>query len=102
MWAPKGRELYYYAGRMMAVTIEAEPAFSAGNPEVLVRGEYFVTHAFSPYDISPDGQRFLMIKEPPEPSEAAEPVKKPPIAELIFVDNWDAALKRIAPVEHRR
>ena len=102
MWAPNGRELYYYAGRMMAVTIETEPAFSAGNPEVLFRGEYFVTHAFSPYDISPDGQRFLMIKEPPEPSEAAEPVKTPPTTELIVVDNWDAALKHIAPVEHRR
>ncbi len=47
-------------------------------------------------------RRFLMIKEPPEPSEAAEPVKTPPTTELIVVDNWDAALKRIAPVEHRR
>ncbi len=55
MWAPKGLELYYYAGRMMVVKIETEPVFAAGNPEELFRGEYFVTHAFSPYDISPEG-----------------------------------------------
>jgi serine/threonine-protein kinase len=101
MWAPNGRELYYYAGRMMAVMIETEPAFAAGNPEVLFRGEYFVTHSNSPYDISPDGQRFLMMKEDPQPQEAAEPVETPPITELIVVDNWDEVLRRITPVEGR-
>lgn len=99
MWAPKGLELYYYASRMMVVKIETEPVFAAGNPEELFRGDYFVTHSISPYDISPDGQHFLMIKEAPEPSEAAEPVEIPPITELIVVNNWDAALKRTAPAE---
>jgi Tol biopolymer transport system component len=97
IWAPDGRELYYYAGQMMAVTIETEPAFAAGNPEVLFRGEYFVTHSNSPYDISPDGLRFLMIKEDKEAQEAAEPAKAPPITELIVVENWDEVLKGIAP-----
>ena len=96
MWGPKGRELYYYAGRMMAVTIETEPAFAAGNPEVLFSGEYFVTFSNRPYDISPDG-RFLMIKEDREAQEAAEPAKAPPMTELIVVDNWDEVLKGIAP-----
>ena len=98
MWAPNGKELYYYANRMMAVTIETEPAFSAGNPEELFRGEYFVTHSNSPYDISHDG-RFLMIKEAPEPPEAAAAVETPPTTELIVVDNWDAALRHSAPPE---
>ncbi len=84
---------------MMAVTIETEPAFAAGNPEVLFRGEYFVSHSISPYDISPDGQRFLMIKEDKEAREAAEPAETPPTTELIVVENWDEALKGIAPVE---
>ncbi len=101
MWAPNGRELYYYAGQMMAVMIETEPAFAAGNPEVLFRGEYFVTHSNSPYDISPDGLRFLMMKEDPQPQEAAEAVEAPPITELIVVDNWDEVLRRITPVEGR-
>ena len=101
LWGPKGRELYYYAGRMMAVMIETEPAFAVGNPEVLFSGEYYVTLSNRPYDISPDGKRFLMIKEAPEPSEAAAPVETPPITELIVVDNWDAALERITPVEKK-
>ncbi len=42
---------------------------------------------------------FLMIKEDKEAQEAAEPVETPPITELIVVDNWDEAFKRIAPVE---
>ncbi len=95
MWAPDGKELYYFANRMMAVKIETEPAFAAGNPEELFRGDYFVTHSNSPYDISPDGQRFLMMKEDPQPQEAAEPVETPPITELIVVDNWDEVLKGI-------
>jgi Tol biopolymer transport system component len=99
IWAPNGRELYYYAGRMMAVKIETEPAFAAGNPEVLFRGEYFVTHSNRPYDISPDGQRFLMIKEDSQAREAAEAVEAPPITELIVVDNWNEVLKGIAPAE---
>ncbi len=102
-WAPDGRELYYdaYPDQMMVVTIETEPAFAAGNPEVLFRGEYVLgSHSgpdASPYDISPDGQRFLMIKEDKEAREAAEPVKAPPTIELIVVDNWDEVLKGITP-----
>ena len=101
IWAPDGRELYYdaYPDQMMVVTIEIEPTFAAGNPEVLFRGDYFVTHAFSPYDISPDGQRFLMIKEDSQARDAAEAVEAPPITELIVVDNWNEVLKGIAPVE---
>ena len=84
----------------MVVTIETEPAFAAGNPEVLFRGEYVFSHSgpeVGPYDISPDGQRFLMIKDDKEAREAAEAVEVPPITELIVVDNWDEALKGITP-----
>jgi serine/threonine-protein kinase len=52
-----------------------------------------------PFDISPDGQRFLMIKEDKEAQEAAEAVETPPTTELIVVDNWDEVLKRITPAE---
>ena len=52
-----------------------------------------------PYDISPDGQRFLKIKEDKQTREAAEAVETPPITELIVVDNWDEVLKDHVPVE---
>ncbi len=81
----------------MVVTIETEPSFAAGNPEKLFSGNYLTFGTIRPYDISPDGQRFLMIKEAPQPPEAAEPVETPPITELIVVENWDEALKGVAP-----
>ena len=66
VWSPFGNELFYRSGnRMMAVSVETEPTFRAGRPEVLFEGKY-VTTRISPgnpyYDISRDGQRFLMIK----------------------------------------
>jgi serine/threonine-protein kinase len=105
IWAPDGRELYYdtYPDQMMVVTIETEPTFAAGNPEVLFRSDYVLAcHSGpdpSPYDISPDGQRFLMIKEEKQAQEGDEAVEIPPITELIVVDNWDEELKRLAPAE---
>jgi serine/threonine-protein kinase len=105
IWAPDGRELYYdtYPDQMMVVTIETKPAFSAGNPEVLFRSEYVLaSHSGpdpSPYDISPDGKRFLMIKEEKQAQEGDEAVEIPPITELIVVDNWDEVLQRLTPAE---
>ncbi len=105
IWSPHGRELYYddYPDQMMVVTIETEPTFAAGNPEVLFRSEYVLaSHSGpdpSPYDISPDGKRFLMIKEETQAQEGDEAAETPPITELIVVDNWDEVLKRLAPAE---
>ena len=63
LWAPDGRELFYRSGdRMMVVRVETEPTFKAGSPELLFTGSYSVA-AGRNYDIDPDGQRFLMLKE---------------------------------------
>jgi dipeptidyl aminopeptidase/acylaminoacyl peptidase len=104
VWAPDGRELYYwsYSGQMTAVRIETEPAFAVGNPEELFGGEYLTFTANRPFEISPDGQRFLMIKEDKEAREAAEAATTPPITELIVVDNWDEVLRGIAPADGKR
>ena len=68
MWARSGRELFYRnnAGdEMMVVDITAEPTFSASTPRVLFEGELQRSSGTSShYDISPDGQRFVMIQQP--------------------------------------
>ena len=43
------------------------------------------------YDISPDGQRFLMMKEGGGSEQATAPIN------LIVVQNWDQELKRLVP-----
>jgi hypothetical protein len=48
---------------MMAVDINTQPGFSAGKPRQLFRGDYVRSYAGGPfYDVSSEGQRFLMLK----------------------------------------
>ncbi len=49
---------------MMAAEITTQPSFSAGHPRILFEARYVPAANFFPnYDVSPDGQRFLMVKE---------------------------------------
>ncbi len=91
VWNPNGRELFYRNGdKMMAVEVTTRPGFSAGKPKALFEGKYLPTPVTFPnYDVSPDGQRFLMLK-PSEP-EAAAPTQ------INVVLNWFEELKRRVP-----
>ena len=92
MWNPNGRELFYRSGnKMMAVEITTQPSFSAGRPRMLFEGQYVPTPVTFPnYDVSPDGQRFLMIK----PSEQAQAAP----TQINVVLNWFEELKQKVPV----
>ena len=89
VWSPDGRELFYRIGdKMMAVDITSEPTFSAGTPRLLFEGQYRRRpRARANYDVSPDGQRFLMVK-PGEQSGQAQ---------IRVVLNWFEELKRLVP-----
>jgi len=98
-WAHHGKELFYLEGRprldmMMKVDIETEPTFTARNHQMLFQGKYVQrAEANRPYDVSLDGQRFLMIKEIEETDAIAAPT------ELMIVENWFETLKDLAPVK---
>ena len=98
MWRGDGKELFYLLeNQVLAVEIETEPGFRWANPEVLFEGPYEgftgVSHA---YNVSSDGQRFLMIKDPgAEVGDAAQT----PFTELSIVENWFTELERIAPTK---
>ncbi len=64
MWNPNGRELFHRSGdKMMAVDVMTQPNFSMGKPRMRFQEAYVRTSGAQPmYDVSPDGQRFLMIK----------------------------------------
>ncbi len=95
VWNPNGRELFYRSGdRMMTVEIKTQPGFSAGKPKVLFEGQYLPTPATFPnYDVTPDGQRFLMLK-PSEQDQAA--------TQINVVLNWFEELKRRVPTGKNR
>jgi eukaryotic-like serine/threonine-protein kinase len=92
VWARNGRELFYRNGdkMMVAGVVEAQPVFAAAKPKSLFEGHYETgAFPFEPnYDISPDGQRFLMI-------EGGE--QEPAATQLNVVLNWSEELRRLAP-----
>ncbi|MHC4632354.1 MAG: TolB-like translocation protein, partial [Planctomycetota bacterium] len=90
VWSRDSKELFYRSGdKMMAVTYETEPEFRVTGSEVLFEGRY-LSGWYRNYDVSLDGQRFLMIKESEE---------QPAATQLIVVLNWFEELKRLVPTE---
>jgi hypothetical protein len=94
VWSRNGRELFYRSGnKMMAVETTMQSGFSAGKPRVLFEGQYLTSVFPQPgvaYDVSADGQRFLMVKE----TERAQST-----AQINVVLNWLEELKRRVPVQ---
>ncbi len=96
LWARSGEELFYLApdGAVMRVAVEGGTTFTADTSTRLFHGPYFwgsSTGNFRTYDVSPDGQRFLMIKE------AAATDDESSAPQLILVQNWFEELKRLVP-----
>ena len=95
-WSRNGRELFYLDrdGMLTSVAITAAPgaAFEAGPPARILNRKYYLGASLlgldlRAYDISPDGQRFLMIKDPESPAPVTQP------ASLVLVLNWAEELK---------
>jgi len=85
LWNPNGRELFYRSGsKMMAVDVTTSMSFSVGTRKMLFEGQ-----GLAGWDVSPDGQRFLMVK-PVEQQQAA--------TQINVVLNWFEELKRRVPV----
>ena len=96
VWAPNGKDLYFRrfgSGEMMRVSYDTEPTFSSGNPEVLFAAPYLQSSPDRPrqYDLSPDGDRFLMVKEVDPGGETTE-------SHIVYVQHWFEELKERVPV----
>jgi hypothetical protein len=100
LWAANG-ELFYRRStdyRMMAVRVETQPTLNVGPPV-----ELFVGVAPPPgssptrrYDVTTDGQRFLMstsLSAAAEVKPPAEPFR------VVVVPNWVEELRRRVPVD---
>jgi eukaryotic-like serine/threonine-protein kinase len=94
VWARSGQELFYVApdGGLMAVRAEPRgPKWSAGSTVKVVEGPYMTRSLRDKptYDVSPDGKRFLMVKQP---ANQASP-------QIVVVQNWQEELKRLVPTK---
>jgi len=86
VWARSEEIFYRNRGRMMAVEVSTEPIFTAGTPKVLFEGEYRFYGPRAVYDVTPDGQKFLMIK-----------IGNQQVSELNVIQNWFEEIKRLVP-----
>jgi Tol biopolymer transport system component len=94
-WSRNGRELFYRQGnKMMAVDILAQQGISAGKPKLIFEEQYAfsTTPTARNYDVSPDGQRFLMVKTIDQ---------EQPAAQINIVQNWFEELKQKVPTGKR-
>jgi len=85
VWA-QNEELFYFSGNnLMAVDTQTQPTFRAGKPRLL----FSMSPSLFGFDVTPDGQRFLMIKL----SELELPA-----TQLTIVQDCDEELKRLLPI----
>jgi serine/threonine-protein kinase len=99
-WSRNGRELFYLNREGMLMSVPILPPtggeFSAGLPVQVLKTAYVAGRTLlgldvRAYDVSVDGQRFLMLKEPQQDSGDAQPPR------LVVVLNWGEELKAKLP-----
>ena len=96
LWARNGQELFYASptGGIMRVGVERGPSWAATTPTLLIKDGYLTAPGGNPgrsYDLSPDGQRFLLLKAGDGSGQTAAPTS------LIVVQHFDQELKRLVP-----
>jgi eukaryotic-like serine/threonine-protein kinase len=94
LWSRDGTELFYMSpgGAILRVGIEQGTSWAATTPSTIIKEGYAAALAGflgRTYDISPDGQQFLVFK-----SEGASNAPPP---QLIVVQHFDEMLKRLVP-----
>ena len=77
---------------MHVVAVTLGPPVSVGLPRVLFEGIYAYQTPARGYDVTDDGQRFLMV----DVSQARLPI---PATQMFVVLNWVEELKRLVPVK---
>jgi serine/threonine-protein kinase len=101
VWARNGRELFYEnavpdrpAAKIMVVSVRLGATLTFGAPQVLVDGPYLTPQTGRTYDVTADGQRFVLIKDAPPTSPSSVP---PRPSQLVVELNWLEELKARVP-----
>ncbi len=93
LWSPDGRELFYVSptNALMRVGVERGASWTATTPSmVLPDAGLLRLPGARHYDVSPDGQRFLILRE-------AAPSADAPLPELVVIQHFDELLRRLVP-----
>ena len=83
-WRRDGKELFYIEeDTLVAVGVKTQPTFSVGSVERLFESTHFQDSDSHVYDVSADGQRFII----------PEPLEEEGRATIRVVQNWFAEFK---------
>ena len=89
VWSRRGGELFFRNGtQVMAVDVTTKPRFATGPPRALFSQSAALVSGRVNYDVSPDGQRFVLVGL----GDSEQP------AQINIVLNWFDELKRLVPV----
>jgi Tol biopolymer transport system component len=96
LWARNGQELFYIASDEVLMSVPVKPGntWTAGTPTRVIEGAYFRRGGGNDsrmYDVSPDGKRFLMLKQEVSASQ--------PAVRIVVVQHWLEDLKRLVPTK---
>lgn len=93
-YAGHGRELSYRkggSGDLIAVQVRTQGRFQIGEEQVLFPAGRYASNSLHPrYDVSPDGQRFVLLRAPAQAGNAAPP-------RLTMIQNCFEELKARVP-----
>jgi serine/threonine-protein kinase len=101
LWSRNGRELFYRTinqtgtapQTLKKINVSTDPSFTFTSEEAVPIGRFMEFGYYRSFDVTPDGERFLVVL-PPEQSELA-PVE--PRVDIVV--NWFEELKRLAPAD---
>jgi len=99
LWSHGGRELFYVASDGSLLSVPVTPSSTrwiVGSAVKLVDGRYYTGAAGGnlparQYDVTPDDQRFLFIKEGSSANSAVA------VTQITIVQHWFEELKRLVP-----
>jgi hypothetical protein len=74
---------------MMVAAVNTRPTFNAGRPRLLFTGPFMRYGGRIDYDVSPDGDSFVMVDSGQESGAATR---------VNVLLNWHEELKRLVPV----
>ena len=93
LWARNGKQLFYrLQDQVWVADVRTDGGIAISKPRLLFeKSGYGGGIPIRSWDLSLDGQRFLMVK--------GEQQKPTPVIEMILVQNWFEELKRRVPTE---
>jgi hypothetical protein len=91
-WAKNGKQLFFrWYAYQYVVDVQTDGGFATGKPQLLFENsQYEGGGPIRTYDLSCDGQRFLMVKH--------DPWKTMPATEIVLVQNGFEEIKRLCPI----